>query len=277
MTVAQQIRIDHEYAHYFGTLEDRIKYAKQYEILDDQEPVNIYTIASNYYHLGQFDLAIPEFEKALELYDRFGYDPSATWTIYELGIVYHKTGQLKKEKNLYKKAEKEFPDNPDLIYRQAILSLTEGDDKDANRFIEKYRYICKENLWTEADIVTDLAKLYSDAGIPEKGEKYFRQALLLIEPASDNSWYVNNLARFLIDKDRNINEGLELIKKPLDLNPENYEYLDTEGWGLYKQGKYQEAYSNLQKSWDLRMKYDIYNYEAYLHLEAAKKAVANQK
>ena len=145
MTVAQQIRIDHEYAHYFGTLEDRIKYAKQYEILDDQEPVNIYTIASNYYHLGQFDLAIPEFEKALVLYDKFGYDPSATWTIYELGIVYHKTGQLKKEKNLYKKAEKEFPDNLDLIYRQAILSLTEGDDKDANRFIEKYRYICKEN------------------------------------------------------------------------------------------------------------------------------------
>ena len=29
-------------------------------------------------------------------------------------------------------------------------------------------------------------------------------------------------------------------------------YLDTKGWGLFKQGKYQEALGVLQKSWDLR-------------------------
>ena len=44
-----------------------------------------------------------------------------------LGIAYHKTGQFKKEKKLYKKAEQDFPDDPVIIYRQAILSLTEGD------------------------------------------------------------------------------------------------------------------------------------------------------
>ena len=29
-----------------------------------------------------------------------------------LGIAYHKTGQYKKEKKLYKKAEQDFPDDP---------------------------------------------------------------------------------------------------------------------------------------------------------------------
>jgi hypothetical protein len=53
--------------------------------------------------------------------------------------------------------------------------------------------------------------------------------------------------------------------------------LHTKGWGLYKQGKYQEALEILQKSWDLRMKNAIYDHEAFLHLEAAKKAVAGQK
>jgi hypothetical protein len=33
----------------------------------------------------------------------------------------------------------------------------------------------------------------------------------------------------------------------------------------------------LQKSWDIRKEKAIYNHEAFLHLEAAKKAVAEQK
>ena len=31
--------------------------------------------------------------------------------LYELGDAYHKTGQYKKEKKLYRVAEKRFPDN----------------------------------------------------------------------------------------------------------------------------------------------------------------------
>jgi hypothetical protein len=61
------------------------------------------------------------------------------------------------------------------------------------------------------------------------------------------------------------------------LSPDNYNYLDTKGWGLYKQGKYQEALNILQKSWDLRMQIAIWDREAFLHLEAAKKAVTGQK
>jgi len=88
---------------------------------------------------------------------------------------------------------------------------------------------------------------------------------------------LNNLAYFLIDKERDVNKGLELADTLLKLNPDNYAYLHTKGWGLYKQGKYNEALEVLQKSWDLRMKDAIYDHEAYLHLEAAKKAVASQK
>jgi tetratricopeptide (TPR) repeat protein len=80
----------------------------------------------------------------------------------------------------------------------------------------------------------------------------------------------------LIDKDLNLNEGLELVDKALLLSPNNYDYLDTKGLGLYKQGKYKEALEILQESWDLRMRNAIYNHTAYLHLEAARKAVASQ-
>jgi tetratricopeptide (TPR) repeat protein len=66
---------------------------------------------------------------------------------------------------------------------------------------------------------------------------------------------------------------LELVDKALIISPYEYEYLDTKGWGLYKQGIYKEALEILQESWDLRMKNAIYDHTAYFHLEAAKKAV----
>jgi len=46
---------------------------------------------------------------------------------------------------------------------------------------------------------------------------------------------------------------------------------------LFKQGNYQEALEILQKSWDIRREKAVYNHTAFLHLEAAKKAIAYQK
>ena len=105
-------------------------------------------------------------------------------------------------------------------------------------------------------------------------EKYFRQALLF-EPEKVERIY--NLGFFLINNDRNINEGLDLIDRALKISPDNYSFLDTKGWGLYKHGKNKEALEILENSWDLRLKNAVYNHEAFLHLEAAKKAVAMQK
>jgi tetratricopeptide (TPR) repeat protein len=70
---------------------------------------------------------------------------------------------------------------------------------------------------------------------------------------------------------------LELEEKVLKKNPDAMSALHYKGWGLYNQGKYKEALDLLQKSWDLRMKDYNYNHSAFLHLEAAKKAVAGQK
>jgi len=69
---------------------------------------------------------------------------------------------------------------------------------------------------------------------------------------------------------------INLVDPLLKLNPDNYAYLHTKGWGLYKQGKYEEAEYILQNSWVLRMEKAIYDHAAWLHLDAAKKAVDEQ-
>jgi len=67
---------------------------------------------------------------------------------------------------------------------------------------------------------------------------------------------------------------LNLVDKALDLKPDFYWYLDAKGWGLYKQGKYDEALKYIQKCIDLS---PPYRHNVHLHPEAAIKAAAGQK
>ena len=269
----QKVYANWGYARYFETPYEEIKYLEQLLELDDQIPFMYYLIGGDYRRLQQYDKAIPYFEKALGIYHKWDVKP--WWTNYytDLGRAYHKTGQYKKEREIYRKTERDFPNDPSPIYWQAVLALSEGKTKDVDDYIVKYKSIRKENSASEAEIITNLAGIYSEANILDKTEKYYREALSLEPDSADR---LNNLAYFLIDKDKNINEGLVLVDKALELRPEYYLYLYTKGWGLFKQGKYQEALDILQRSWDLRRERAIYDYEAFLHLEAAKKAVANQ-
>jgi tetratricopeptide (TPR) repeat protein len=271
MPMEMKIRTNRLFAIFFETPNEEIQCVRQLLELDDQLPANYGNLGSGYFHLYQYDKGIPEFEKALEICNKWDSKPPWVNAYTALGYAYHKTSQYEKERRLYKKAERDFPDDPDLIYRQAILSLAEKESLAANRYIVKFIAIRKENSTSEADITNDLANIYSEAGILDTAEGYFRQALSL-EPEKPNR--LNNLAYFLIDKDRNINKGIELINKALELRPDNWYMLSIKGWGLYKQGKHKEALEFLEKAWNLK---PVYDHEVYLHLEAAKKAVASQK
>jgi tetratricopeptide (TPR) repeat protein len=211
-------------------------------------------------------------EKHLEIYDKWDSKPVWVFSYTVLGRAYHNMGMYKKEEMLYKKAELDFPDNQFILQRQIPLALTKGDTITGNQYIEKYISVRKAKSHPEANIITGIGLGYYDAGIFDKTEEYYRKALAM-EPNSPVR--MTRLAFLLIDKERNIDEGIELVNKALELNPGNYEYLDCKGWGFYKQGKYNEALELLEKNWESMQ--PRYNHSFYLHLEAAKKTVANQK
>ena len=120
-----------------------------------------------------------------------------------------------------------------LLFRQAILALSTGKTKAADEYIAKYISNLEGRSYSRARITNRLGDIYKDAGLLEKAEEYYRKALSL-EPG--NPLRLNNLAFFLIENDRNIDEGIELINMALEFKPDNYVYLDTKGWGLYKKG-----------------------------------------
>ena len=269
---SERIMVDWYYATLFESPNEEIKYLKQYQDADDQVPVSYWQTGNAYLRLFQYNKAIPEYEKALEIYKKWRIKPMMMDNYTTLGFAYHQSGQYNKEKKLYRKAELDFPDDPSLLYkRQAILAFTEGDTVSADRYIEKYRSSLKDLSRSEAAIITNVASLYSEAFILNKAVECYRAALSL---ESNNPVKMNTLAYLLIDKDLNLNEGLDLVDTALKLEPDNYNFLHTKGWGLYKQGKSKEALEILQRSWDLK---PAYSHIIFIHLGEVKKAVSDQK
>jgi tetratricopeptide (TPR) repeat protein len=275
MPIRLKILTNSNHSSFYETPAERIKYLEQFLEIDDKFPGTYYDIGLNYSGMLQYEKAIPYFEKALEIYDKMNLKP---WWIYnytELGYAYHQTGQHRKEEKLYKKADKDFPEETSLVWRKAILYLTIGDTDRADELLKQYREIYKENSFSESALERNLGWAYTQAGMPDKAEESFRRSVSL--DRKDPAW-IYYLAYYLIDQDRNVNEGLELIEKAIEMSRGQYEYIffDCKGWGLYKQGKYDEALEILQKGWDLRRAKAGYDHKAFLHLEAARKALAEQ-
>ena len=62
-----------------------------------------------------------------------------------------------------------------------------------------------------------------------------------------NPVYLNYYGYILIDKDIDINKGLNIIKKALTQEPENTYFLDSLAWGEYKLGECSKAYKTMKK------------------------------
>jgi tetratricopeptide (TPR) repeat protein/6-pyruvoyl-tetrahydropterin synthase len=273
--LVQQLQADWLYATEFESLEEQIKYQKLLQQLDDQRLDCPLIIGGDYNNMHEYKKAIPELEKALEIFRKLWskYFPGNNNVYNELGKSYHKTGQYEKEKKLYKIAEQDCPDDPLINLRQAMLSLAEKDSVTANLYIKKYINIKKRNSSSEANIASDLAWSYWQADLPEKAEEYYRKAISL-DP--ENPVLLNDFACFLRDNNRNPDEFIEIIDKAIKLAPNKwdyYNYSDTKGWGLYKQGEYKEALDIYQKILN-EIPYKLYTYKS--RFEEVKKVAGSQ-
>jgi tetratricopeptide (TPR) repeat protein len=86
------------YAYSFEPPEEGFKYLKQLQQIDDQNPGAAYILGITSKELGLYDKAIPEFEKSLMIYHKWGKSFLKDNPNYSnLGACYHFTGQFKNE------------------------------------------------------------------------------------------------------------------------------------------------------------------------------------
>jgi len=266
------------YAVIFESPEARIKYLRQLQEMDD--PGNYYyLIGAMYVGAKQFEKAIPEFEKYLKISRKKGKDFLLdNWVYPALGEVYHLTGQCRKAGKLYREAWKVNTDHTSVYFSWIIrdlgsLSLTEGDTVAANQYTKEFISVRKENSYSDADISEGLGDMYWLAEKWAMGLQYYRKALTL-DP--ENPGRMNLLANKLIERNQNFDEVSELTNKALERASNKYDYfnyLDTKGYSLFKQGKYKDSFEILQKAWD-EAPFKVYSIKS--HLEEVKKTVTRQ-
>ena len=266
-----QLMLDHINAYYYETPNEQIRYINQILEIDELNTDYWYMLGSAYRKLDQHENTLINFEKALDIHKKWGIPYRNSILYCWLGDSYHQINEHKKEDDVYELGLTVFPEHPVIINYQATCALSRGDMEKANHLIAKYKSIRKNNYnWSESRILSATGYIYSDANLFDEAEIHFSQALTL-DP--QNPARINDLAWFLIDNDIRVDEGVDLIEKALELEPDNWYYLDTKGWGLYKQGKIEEALKLLQDAWDIR---PVYDHEGYQHIQDVEKARASQ-
>ncbi|MCJ7717581.1 MAG: hypothetical protein MUO54_13820, partial [Anaerolineales bacterium] len=157
-----------------------------------------------------------------------------------------------------------------LIRRKAIFFLHTNNNRKANNYLEKYNEVLNYHSVTEAEIVSRIANVYWEADLLDEAEDAFRQVLKEFDETPSG---LNDLAGFLIETGRDVDNGLELIKEALNADPNQWYYLHTKGWGLFKSGKYDEALNTLYHAWDHS---PLYDQNLYRHIKVVEKALASQ-
>jgi tetratricopeptide (TPR) repeat protein len=246
---------------------EELKYLRLLQETEPPLPLLRLAIGHSYLKVMQYGDAASELEKELEEQEKMDPGLILPQNYTMLGTAWHMTRQFGKEEKIYTKAEKAFPADADLRYRQAVLALTKNDTAAAEEYVKKYRYCLSAQIWPEKRIISGIAHIFSEAGYREKAESFFRMAL---SSSNGDPEAINELASFLVDNGKAA-EGLDLIEPVLKKDSLNYNYLYTKGRGLFRQSKYAEAFGILSQSWNLRHKYSLYDHEAFLYLDSVKK------
>ena len=270
LPVREQLFLDHLYAYHFENPHKEIRICKKILDIDEMNSIYWYFLGDAYYRLNQYEEATLHWKKALDIHKKWGTVFGIPHLYFYMGDALHKLNDHKREREIYELGLNALPNTALIIigYATCVLSLEETEK--AKSLINNYISIRKSKGWNESQIMSSLGDVYSGAGLFDEAEVYYRQALAL---DSLNPQTLNNYAWLLINNDINVNDGVDLVVKALELEPDDPITLDTWGWGLYKQGEYEEALKILNKSWELRI---TYVHEIFQHIQEVKKALASQ-
>jgi len=268
LPVREKLFLDHLYAYHYETPHIEINLCKQILEIDEMNTTYWHFLGDAYYRLNQYREASVYWEKVLDIHEKWGTGFGIPHFYYWMGESLHKLGKHERESEVYKIGLKALPNTTMIIGRQAACALSQGEMVEAEKYIDEYKTIGTIYSWSESQLLAQLGYLYSYADQNDEAENYYRQALEL-DPG--NSERMHDLAWHLIDHDIDIDEGMKLVEKSLEIKPYDSYILDTYGWGLYKQGKYEEALKVLNKSWELRGPYDP---DIYEHIQETEKALA---
>lgn len=306
--------------------------AKAVKLLEEVSSDNENISAVIEQNIGKIYTESGNFDKAIEVYKRLAgklYGKSKAIILMQLGDVLNKSGRYEEAGQIfeelttlapdetinyyiagkfyeytknYEKAEKMYlgalninPAYAQTLKRLAVVYLLQDRTKDALKYINMIDeverdvdyYLLKAECYsidkdnktamiiledalkenpTNTQVLVFLASLYEEEGNISRTLELVKKALE-IEP--ENPIFQNFLGFMYAEIGTNLDEALVLIEKALKKEPENGAYLDSLGWVYYKKKDYKKAYKYITEA----LKYMPEEKELQDHLDAVKKAM----
>ena len=160
-------------------------------------------------------------------------------------------GPLKQNERAVKvlsEARQHFPQTPEIVY---YLGIAQREAKHFQEAVATFEEALHEAEAEGAEIGN--ARFYFDygaaaeqAGLHDKAADLFRKSIA-VDPANAADAY-NYLAYMWAERDTHLDEAEQMIKLALQADPNNGAYIDTLGWLEFRQGKFDQALSDLLRA-----------------------------
>ena len=161
-------------------------------------------------------------------------------------------GPLKDAKRAVKSLEdarRRFPGAPEIVY---YLALAQREAKQSQQAVATFEEALHE-AELDQDNETVNAKFYfnygitaEQAGLYDKAADLLRKSIAL-DPANAADAY-NYLGYMWADHNIHLDEAEEMIKRALQIEPDNGSYLDSLGWVEFRKGRFDQALADLLRA-----------------------------
>lgn len=209
-------------------------------------------------------------EKAIERYEEILKDGRPDfWFKERLLILY---AERKEYRKLYDLAAGYSRDNNRSIlgkvyYAMAAMELKEYEVADAE--LKKALILAGNNDQLKVQVMSMMGDLKYRMKEYEISYSFYEEALKI---SPDDPLLLNNYAYFLAEGGNDLKKALKMAEKVMETDGDNYTYIDTYAWVLYKMGKYREAQKEMLRIFEAGEGKDP---ELLEHMGYIKKALGN--
>ncbi|MDS1138471.1 tetratricopeptide repeat protein [Nitratireductor indicus] len=196
-------------------------------------------------------------EKAIELYKRI--KPGSPWRrLAELqtGLNLADLDRHTEAASFLDEAIKKEPDDMRAYLALGRVYAVQKDFASAAKVYDRAAEKLKDPQREDYQVFYQRGIAYERLKEWDKAEPNFHKALELYP---DQPQVLNYLGYSWVDMDMNLKEGMELIRRAVELRPNDGYIVDSLGWAYYRLGNYEEASRELERAVSLRPEDPVLN------------------
>ncbi len=199
-------------------------------------------LAGHQRRAGRVDVAKATVTEAMKL------DANDEVSQYQLAWVLADLGRADDTVRILRDLTRKDPNIPDFELTLAHMLSRFNRNDEAIKVLEGMLKRYSDNEEQLSKIRSYLSVAYVNLGNYAKGESELE---LVLESNPDEPGTNNDLGYLYAEQGKNLEKAETMIRRALQAESENYAYLDSMGWVLFKRGKVREALEVLTKAAEL--------------------------